>query len=303
VALDIVIKQIISLFIIVLIGFYCGKKNIINETISNGLSRLVLDIAVPLLIISSFSFTYTSSMANNIVKAFIYGFMIFIVTPLAIKLLLVKTEKRKRKILEFAMVFSNCGFMGFPIAASVFGNEGVIYTAIFNMIFNIFVWTYGIMLFSETKSIMEMKKVLKNPGIISAVIGILVMVFSINIHPVLLDAMKTVGGLTTPVSMLVIGSLLSRADLKKLISDTSLYYGSFIKLILIPIVLYLVSSLFKEKSMVMKTFILMEAMPAGAMTSMFAENFNKEKEYSALIVSFSTLLSIISIPLIIKFCL
>lgn len=302
-AFDMIITQIISLFIVALIGFYGGKKNIIDETFSNGLSRLLLDISTPLLIISSFSFTYNADIANNIVKAFIYGLIIFIVTPLLVKPLLVKIEKKKRNILQFAMVFSNCGFMGFPVAQSVFGNEGVIYAAIFNMVFNIFVWTYGIMLFNDTNSIKEMKKVLYNPGIVSAVIGLLVMIFSIKIPSVLLDPMKMVGGLTTPISMLIVGSLLSRTDLKKLFKDKSMYYGSFIKLIFIPIALYLASNLFKENSIVIKTFILLQAMPAGTTTSLFAESFNKNKEYSAFIVSFSTLLSVITIPLIIKFCL
>lgn len=87
-------------------------------------------MALPLLIISSFSFTYTSDIGNNIVKAFIYGLIIFIITPLLVKPLLIKVEERKKNILKFAMVFSNCGFMGFPIAQSVFGNEGVIYASI-----------------------------------------------------------------------------------------------------------------------------------------------------------------------------
>lgn len=302
-ALNSVIKEIISLFIIVLIGFYCGKKNIIDEAFSNGLSRLLLDVSTPLLIISSFSFTYTFSMGEKIVKAFVYGIIIFILTPLLVKPLLMKIEKSKRNILQFAMVFSNCGFMGFPLAQSVFGNEGVIYASIFNMVFNVFVWTYGVMLFNGTKNLKESKKLLKNPGIISSVVGLLIMSLSIKIPPVLLDSMKLVGGLTTPISMLIIGSLLSKANLKKLVQDIRLFYASFIKLILLPTILYLVTILFKENSIVIKTYILMLAMPAGAMTTLFAERFNKNKEYSALIVSLSTLLSMITIPVIIKYFL
>lgn len=297
--MDPVTKQIISLFIIVLIGFYCGKKSILDEVTSKGVSKLVLGVSNPLLIITSFNFTYTSDIANNIIKAFIYGLIIFILTPLFIKPLLIKTEKRKRNILQFALVFSNCGFMGFPIVKSVFGNEGVIYASIFNMIFNIFVWTYGVMLFSDVKSTKEMKSVFKNPGIIAALIGVLIFIFSIEIPLVLLGSMEAVAELTTPLSMLIIGSQLSRTDFKKL-NDISIYYGSFIKLILIPLLLYLVSNLFEEKSIVLKTYILLQAMPSGSITSMFSQKFNKEKEYSALIVSFSTLLSVITLPLVIK---
>ena len=162
---------------------------------------------------------------------------------------------------------------------------------------------YGIMLFSEIKTIREFGKILKNPGIISALIGILIMIFSIKVPSVIQDTMKAVGGLTTPISMLIIGSLLSKSNFKNLINDVSMYYGVFIKLLFIPVVLYIVSIFFKENSMVMKTFILMQAMPAGATTSIFAENFNKGRQYSVFIVSLSTLFSMVTIPLIIKFCL
>lgn len=301
--LNTVIKQIASLFIISVIGFYCGKKDIIDENFSNQLSKLLLEVTLPLLIISSFSFTYERNIVDNIVKAFIYAVLIFTITPLIVKPLLIKVGKEKRDVLQFAMVFSNCGFMGFPITQSIFGSEGIIYASIFNMVFNIFVWTYGIMLFSEIKTIREVGKILRNPGIISALIGILIMIFSIKMPSVLQDTMKAVGGLTTPLSMLIIGSLLSKSNFKNLINDVSMYYGSFIKLLFIPAALYIVSIFLKDNSIVMKTFILMQAMPAGATTSLFAENFNKGKEYSVFIVSLSTLFSMATIPLIIKFCL
>lgn len=298
-----VITQIISLFLVALVGFYGGKKNIIDENFSNGLSKLLVEITTPFLVISSFSISYGPDVANNVIKSFIYSFAIFILTPLLVKPLLIKVDKSKRNVLEFAMVFSNCGFMGFPVAQSVFGNEGVVYAAIFNMIFNIFVWTYGVMLFNNKSDIKGLKESLKNPGVVSSVIGLLIMIFSIKIPPILLNTTKMVGGLTTPISMLIIGSLLSRSELKKIIKDKSMYYGSMIKLILLPLILYWISLLFKENSMVLKTFILMQAMPAGALTTIFAENFNKNKEYSAFIVSFSSLLSVVTIPLVIKFFL
>ncbi len=202
--------------------------------------------------------------------------------------------------MQFAMVFSNCGYMGIPLTAGILGDEGIIYASIFNMYFNIFAWTYGVSLFTDAKELNGLKTLMKNRGIIAVIIGLIVMIFSIQIPGLLLDTMKTVGGLTTPLSMIIIGSLLAATDFRGAIKDLTVYYGSFIKLILLPTLLYLVSVIFKENSLVMKTFILMQAMPAGAMTTLFAERFDKEKEYSAIIVSFSTLISMVTIPLVIK---
>jgi len=269
---------------------------------SNGLTRILLEISVPLLIVSSFGFKFSPEIANNVKKAFIYSFVIFLLTPFFVKPLLSMIKKDVRKILEFSLVFSNCAFMGFPVAYSVFGAEGVIYASIFNMFFNFFAWTYGIMLYNDVTDLREAKAVLKNPGIISCIIGLIVFRFSISIPPVLLDTMKMVGGLTTPLSMLIIGSLLARTNFKKYFKEPSVYYGSFIRLILIPAVLYLIAGLLKDTSMVVKTIILMQAMPAATLTSIFAERFNKNQEYSAFLVSFSTILCVVTIPLVMKFC-
>ena len=297
---SIVIKQILSLFLIIIVGFYGRKKNIIDETLTKGFCTLLIEITTPLLIISSFSFSVNASMEGNIIKAFIYSLAIFIITPFFIKGVLIKVDKRKKNILQFAIVFSNCGFMGFPIVESVFGQEGVMYASIFNLFFNFFVWTYGVMLFTDIKDIKDIKKVFKNPGIIAVFIGLFLMLFSIKVPNVLLSTMKIVGGLTTPISMLIIGSLLATTNFKLALKDVSLYYGSFIKLLVIPGTLYFIAAIFHETSIVVKCFILMQAMPAAAFTTIFAENFDKEKEYAVMIVSFSTALSVLTIPFIIK---
>lgn len=297
---DVVLKQIISLFLIILVGFYGRKKNIIDQTLTNGFTKLLIEITTPMLIISSFSFSVNASMKGNLIKAFIYSLAIFIVTPFFTKLLFLKINKSKQNILQFAMIFSNCGFMGFPIVESLFGQEGVMYASIFNLFFNFFVWTYGVMLFTEVSDVKELKTVFKSPGIIAVFIGLFLMIFSIQIPSVLLTTIKMVGGLTTPISMLIIGSLLATADLKAAVKDITLYYSSIIKLIIIPGALYFIAAMFKETSIVIKCLILMQAMPAGAMTTIFAENYNKEKDYSVTVVSFSTALSVLTIPLVIK---
>lgn len=294
-----VMKQILSLFLIILVGFYGRKRSIIDANLTNGLSRMLLEITTPLLIISSFNINGASDLANRT----IYGVIIFLITPLMVRPLLIKIDKGKRNVLQFGLVFSNCGFMGIPLTAAVLGEEAVIYASIFNMCFNLFIWTYGVTLFTDRADFKDTKKLLKNPGIIAVIIGLLLTVFSIKLPIVLMDTIKLVGHLTTPISMIIIGSLLASIDFKAAIKDKSIYYGSFIKLIIIPLVLYGISHLISDHSLVMKTYILIQAMPAGATTSLFAERFSREKEYSALVVSFSTLLSIITIPLIISLLL
>jgi predicted permease len=187
---------------------------------------------------------------------------------------------------------------------SIYGAEGVVYGSIFNMFFVIFLWTYGLLLFKghlDRKSLKEeLQKTLLNPSIIAVFTGILIMIFDLQIPDPLLSSIKSIGSITGPLSMIIIGVILSNTKLKRYICDWTLYYGLATKLILIPVIIYLISLFLGETSKAINTVIIMSAMPASAMTAIFAESFDKEKEYAAVVVSLSTILSLVTITILLK---
>jgi malate permease and related proteins len=296
----IVFNKIIALFLIILIGVYGTKKHIINDDVNKGLRRILLEITLPLLVINSFSFSFDEGMGRNIITAFIYSILFMILGGIISYILLKPLKGEKKKILHFANFFSNCGFIGFPIINSIFGAEGVVYTSIFNMVFTIFLWTYGVMIFSDKLSKENIKKVLLNPSIIAVYIGIPIMIFNIKLPASILDTTKIVGDMTAPISMIIVGSILSKVKIKSIFKEASVYYGALIKLIVIPLAIYMIKLIIKDNSSVIDTIIVIQAMPAAAMTSIFAADFDKEKEYGAIVVFVTTLLSIITIPVIVK---
>ncbi|WP_308779569.1 AEC family transporter [uncultured Clostridium sp.] len=296
----IVLNKIISLFLIILIGVYGSKKNIINEEINKGLRRILLEITLPLLVINSFSFEFSDGMGKNVLTAFIYSITFMALGAIISYIFLFPLKGEKKKILHFANVFSNCGFIGFPIINSLYGAEGVVYTSIFNMVFTIALWTYGVMIFSDKMSKKKIKKVLVNPAIIAVYIGIPIMLLNIKLPSFLIDTTKIVGDMTAPISMIIVGSILSKVRIKDVFKEVSIYYEALIKLIIIPLILFLIKIIIKDNTTVINTIIVLQAMPAAAMTSIFAADFNKEKEYSAKVVFITTLLSIITIPIITK---
>ncbi len=296
----IVLNKIISLFLIILIGVYGSKKNIINEEINKGLRRILLEVTLPLLVINSFSFEFSDGMGKNVLTAFIYSITFMALGAIISYIFLFPLKGEKKKILHFANVFSNCGFIGFPIINSLYGAEGVVYTSIFNMVFTIALWTYGVMIFSDKMSKEKIKKVLVNPAIIAVYIGIPIMLLNIKLPTFLLDTTKIVGDMTAPISMIIVGSILSKVRIKDVFKEVSIYYEALIKLIIIPLILFLIKIIIKDNTTVINTIIVLQAMPAAAMTSIFAADFNKEKEYSAKVVFITTLLSIITIPIITK---
>ncbi len=301
---SIIIESVISLSIIILVGFYGGMKKVITAQINKGLIDILIHITLPFMILSSFIFTYDDTIKSNVMKTFYYSIAAYMIVIVVSHLLLLPIKNDKKTILHFANVFTNTGYVGFPILNSIYGAEGIIYGSIFNMFFVIFVWTYGIILFNgkfEKKELKEeLRRILLNPSIIAVCIGIIIMIFDIQISGAVLSSIRSIGSITGPLSMLIIGAILSDVKIKKYVRDWTLYYGIATKLIIIPIVIYLISLLLGEASKAINTVIIMTAMPASAMTSILAESYDKEKDYAAVVVSITTLLSLISVTVLLK---
>lgn len=297
-SINIVLNKVISLFLIMLIGVYGSKKKIITEEVNKGLTNILINITLPIMVISSFIFDYDEEIKKNVIKAFYYSGITILITTFISYIFLKPVKSDKKFILQFANVFSNCGFVGFPIINSIYGTEGVVYASIFNMFFTIYVWTYGVLLFTGKINKKEIIKVLKNPSVIAVYLGIFIFTFKINIPGALKSTMDLIGGMTSPLSMIIVGVILTKVDFKKYLKDFNIYYSSSLKLIVLPMVLLGLFRLLKINSIVSNTMVLLTAMPAAAMTSILAENYNNEKEYASMIVFITTLLSLLSFPII-----
>lgn len=301
---SVIINEIISLFLVIIVGVYCFRKNIITEEVNDYLVKLLLDISLPCMIIRSFLFEFNSEIVKSIIKSFIYSPIVILVTLIISKVLLIKIEPKQRAVMHFANIFSNCGFIGFPVVNSVFGYEGVIYASIFNMFFNIFLWTYGVMIFSNNKNKDKYKyKKLLNPSIIAVLIGLILMIFNIKLPNVFDSTLSLIGGVTTPISMLIVGVILAKVNFVNYLKDYRVYYSNFLKLVFLPIILIVIFKLFNESSIVAKTMIIITAMPAGVMNSIFAKKYGGDEEYSAMIVFSTTLMSALTVPIMIRLIL
>lgn len=298
-------ESVFSLFIIILVGVYGSKKKIITPEVNKGLTDILIKLALPFMIVSSFMFTYDDTIKSNVLNTFFYSIIAYALMAVLSYIILIPVKKDKKTVLHFANVFVNTGYVGFPVLNSVFGYEGVIYGSIFNVFFVILVWTYGIMLYKGKLEKGYLKKeiisLLFNPSIIAVIIGIILMVFDIEIKGALLTSIKSIGNITGPLSMFIIGVILSNVKIKQHLKDWTVYYGIAIKLIIIPIIIYLLSLIVGDSTKAVYSVIIMTAMPASAMTSILAESYDKEKEFAAIIVSATTLMSLITVPILIKF--
>lgn len=296
-----VINQVIILFSIIGVGYYAKKKGIVNTEINKGLTRLLLEVTSPLMIIASFNYEFSGDIMKKMITLFLYSCGIHIVLIFLGYVLYKNREDGKREILRFSTVFSNCGFMGFPVLGSIYGDMGILYAAIFNIPFNIFSWTFGIMLFTGEKGSKNLKKVFFNPGIISVLFGIILFVFSIKLPSPIYSTFKLVGDMTTPLSMIIVGNMLAQVSFKEIFKNRLLYNISFVRLLVIPAITYVILTLLKADPMIKNIAVMVEAMPAATLTAIFAESFDKEPEFASQVVFITTMLSVGTIPLVLNY--
>ncbi|MDF2673635.1 MAG: family transporter [Clostridiales bacterium] len=301
--LDTIISQIVVLFLIMIIGFFARRKNIINNEVNKGLTEFLLNISLPFLIITSFNFDFSIGKLQKSVGILFYSLCIFIISYFIGRVLYAKYPKDIKSVLIFSAMFSNCGFMGFPIVESIYGKEGVFYAAIFNMPFNILIWTVGISLYSGKKDLSTIKKALLNPGTLAVYIGLFIFLFSIKIPGPVFKTLEMVGGMTSPLSMIVIGAMLGGMNVKEVFSSFSAYYSTFVRLILVPFVVFVILKLIGARGMDLGVLVLISAMPIAANTAIMSEKHGGDSGLASKCIFISTVLSTITIPIVIMLIL
>lgn len=297
----IVFLQVLSLFLMMAFGFFGGKKKMITEEASRVISDIIMYFVTPCLLIHSFIREFDMARFYDLLICFgcvaaIQGISILI----AHTLFRGNNEKRNR-VLRFAVVFSNVGYMGIPLQEAVLGADGVFFGAIYVAVFNLALWSYGVFLMSGDKNALSTKKLLLNPGIIGTVAGICVFLFSIPIEGVVLTVVSGMASLNTPLAMIVIGYFLSKSDLLQALKMKEVYQVAFLRLILVPLVVLGGLKLLGVSGAPMVSMVISASAPVAAVTSMLAAKYETEPTLSANIVAVTTVLSIITMPLIVAF--
>ncbi len=289
--------QVLMLFVMILVGFVAGKAKIIKQDISKGLADLVLYVATPAAILQSFTSeekTYEKSL--NLLFVFLAALLIHIITILITKLLIKNKDERKRKILRFSVIFSNCGYMSFPLQKAILGDIGVFYGAMFVAVFNIILWTYGALLASGDKKNICLKKILLNPTIISVCVSIILYALEIRLPAFLSGAVTGLGNLNTPLPMIIIGYNLSTFSLIKLFTDKDVYWPSIMRLLLIPLVSIGIMKLIGIGGIPFIACTVAASAPSAAVSAMFATKYGLDASLASKIVSLTTVFSILTMP-------
>lgn len=298
----VVFQTMLKLFLLLVLGFVLFKCHIFDEYTNKKISALIVNVASPMLIISSIAGVEGNdkSIVFLMIGAGILMYIGFIILGKIINRIF-PFPKKDWPVYECMVVFANTGFMGYPVLLDVFGQEAVFYASLIHMAFNFFVYTYAILCLTKSYD-SEFKlnfKQLLTPGIVLIFIGILIYLFDMQLPSVLMDTINSIGSLTAPLSMMMIGSSLAVYPIKDSFTDWRSYVFAFVRLIIVPFVTMIVCRLLHINPYYANITIITNAMPVGSMVLMLATQYNANVKIVTKNIVVSTLLSVITIPIVV----
>ena len=302
----IIFQRMLMLLVMMALGYISYKRSWLDESSHKKLSQMVVNIFNPALVING-AITATGGSNLSLVKenlifvAIYYGLCIIISFPVA---KIASSKDNQKNMFMLMTIFSNVGFMGIPVISSIYGNEAVIFITFYILAYNVILYTLGIYIAQRNIPKEERKSSLAglvNIGMICSVIAIGLYFSGIKFNDSVLSFFNYVGNATIPLSMIVIGASVAKIPFREIFKGIRLYVFAFITLLLIPIVVSLAFKGMKKNEMIYGIFILLFAMPVGSIVSMLIKEYGGDETLCSKTVIITTLLSIITIPIVTMF--
>ncbi|MCR4890186.1 MAG: AEC family transporter [Ruminococcus sp.] len=296
-----ILKQTIIMMLLMAIGFMCSKTNIISKESNKSLSTLVLQIVNPAVIFMSYQTDLKPELVSELLMTFALSVLAFAVMIAGAYLFIRPKEGRMIEIERFSAIYSNCGFMGIPLVKSLFGMEGVFCLTAFITVFNLIVWTHGVILITGQKDMKSIVKVFYSPTIIAIILGLLCFFLQIRLPEIPSQVLSSVAELNTPLAMIVSGVTIAGTDLLSLLKKLNVYRICFIKLILLPFILSVIFLFLPMPEKVKMTVLVAAAAPPAAMCTLLCIKCGKDPLRASEIFTAGTILSVITLPFVVRF--
>lgn len=295
--------MMITLFIIVILGYVLAKLRYMSVDFCRQLSAIVVDVTCPLLILSS---VMGDTMPDRRLILPLLGVGVLTYVILTVVAYLVPralTQKASdHGIIGFALMFANVGFIGYPIVASIFGHAAVFYAALLNMANTFFIFTVGVDLIKGHDSSGQKHrfdfKVLFSPGLLAAYAAVVIVALKLHVSPLIARPVTMVGNITVPASLLVIGATMASLPLRDMLGNRLVYVVTALRLGAVPIVLYFLFRLMGVNALVNDINTVVIAMPVASFGTMFCMKYGRDVTLMTELTFLSTVASIFTIPLI-----
>ena len=283
-------------------GYVFIKKRFVSDECISAFSKLLLFVCQPALVIYTFISTeFSVEMLRDLGIFVIASVLIHAVMLISVTLILRKRfSSVAARISTIAVTFANSAFFGIPIIEAVMGEsaEGlIIYTTVYAMVMNLLGWTVGSAIISKSKKYITVKKLFINPYMISVLIALPLFIFSPEIPSQLSNMITVLGKATSPLSMIIIGMRLAKVDIIKLVKNAKIYLVSVTKLVLMPLVAFIIVYFFPIGADAKSVFYIIAACPTASIVLNFSELIGEGQEEAVSSVLMTTVLSVVTLPL------
>jgi predicted permease len=296
------LSSLTTLCVCLLFGYAGRKFKVLTDESNAAMSRVLVSIALPCMVFISLMQPFSRELLAECAASFGLFFLIFLVgLPIGTLFArLLKANDGEKRVWQFSLVFANVGYMGFPITQTVFGDGSLIYTSMGNAAFHVLAFSLGVYLFNPgdgfTKA--NLARIALNPALIATYIGFAFFVGGLRLPQTVESGVAFVGNMTTPLSMLLVGSVLAKNPLRTLVNDIRVAPLVLTRLLIIPVAAFFLLRPFIPNITMLGVIVSLSAMPVASLTVIFAERYGGDAAHASKLVALSTVCCLISIPVI-----
>lgn len=299
--------QMIILVLIMLIGYVAERQQLFSEHIQSDMAQMITVVTAPALILSTINASGDLGTKGDAISFLIIAFVtwiIFISVSFFIPKLL-KVPRSMAGTVQFLTVFQNNGFMGLPLILALYGPGAMFYASLINIPTNLFIYTFGVWSMSrgndtDLNPSQLAKKLFLSPGFLAGLAALIFFLLGWQLPSILEETMSMVGAATTPLAMMVIGMAIAHSNIRNAFADIRVYLLMAIKMIALPIIIFLLFRNFIPNDLILSTLIVTISTPGPAVATSYALLYGGDVTFSTNYVFLSTLVSVVTIPLLIN---
>mgnify|MGYP000886962606 CR=1 FL=1 len=283
----------------IFLGYFLRKRLLITQTFEHELGNLLLNVILPICVLGSANVEFSSDFSHNLIMAGIISVAYYLLAILALFFFskVMKSKEVTKKIFILLCVFANTAFLGIPILSEFYGSEGVLYAVIYNLVYQIFFFSFGVTIVSgKTENLI--RNVLTDPGTIASILAVIIFLSPFRFPVPITDTIDSIGGMMVPLSTIIIGCKLAEIRPKEILTDKLSYLVSSFRLLVFPVILYLVLKPFNLSNVLTASMVILTGLPSGALNVIVADKFHCDESFAARAVSQSTFLMVFSLPLL-----
>lgn len=287
----------ITIFCLMLAGYILTKTGVLSADARRPLSNLLINFILPCNIITSFIMEFNQKILLDCLAILIVSFCIQIFVIFTSKYFYPGTSNSQMPVLRYGTIVSNAGFMGSPIAQGLYGDQGLLYASIYLIPMRAVMWSFGVTCFTGSKGKGVIRTILTHPCIVAVFLGMILMITQVQLTKGIEQTIRYAGNANTALSMIIIGNILAEVKASEIL-DLKAWWFCIVRLVIIPLLVLVSCKLAGIDELVKQVSVVLAGMPAAATTAILAAKYDSDAHFAAKIVFLSTLLSMISVPLL-----